>query len=380
MAFSSFWFEPSTPLFPPANTVLEYLQRYADHFSLTKYIRFNERVEEASWSGQSWNVRLEGGTIQQFDRVVVANGHYSSPRYPEIPGLQDWLDSGKASHSVYYRNGQPYRDLTVLVIGNGPSGQDISTDVSTVAKTVYHSITGGIHEDIGNIKQRGRVSRFQDHGNVIFEDDSVSRVDHAILATGYVLSFPFLPQLRQSSQPIVPPLPTHAINSTYNIFPLARHVFPLQDDFPCDTIAFMGLPSREVAPWPIFEAQGRFIAKVFADPPSMDREKESHQVIERFNQLRDTWGDDTTIIAKQWHRFIELEQFSYRRELLDFAEAPQWYPEDWTGEIYLANGELREAWKKLESNREADEWVRGVGEGGREEWVSMMRRLLKVSQ
>ena len=84
MGFSSFCFEPSTPLFPPAHLVLRYLQCYADHFNLTKYIRFNECVEEASWDGQSWNVRVAGGTTQQFDRVVLPNGHYHTPRYPAI--------------------------------------------------------------------------------------------------------------------------------------------------------------------------------------------------------------------------------------------------------------------------------------------------------
>ena len=379
MAFSSFCFEPSTPLFPPAHLVLRYLQRYADHFNLAKYIRFNECVEEASWDGQSWNVRVAGGTTQQFDRVVVANGHYHTPRYPAISGLQGWLDSGRASHSIFYRQAQPYRDMTVLVIGNGPSGQDICAEVSTVAKTVYHSISRVVSEDFGNIKRKGQIACFQDHGTVMFEDGSVSRIDHAILATGYVMSFPFLPQLRQCSLPMVPPLPPHAINSTHNVFPLARHIFPLQDDFPCDTIAFMGLLIR-VVPFPLFEAQGRYIAKVFAHSSPMNREKESNHIVARYNQLRDIWVDDTTIIAKEWHRFTQLEQFSYRRELLDIAEAPQWYPEGWEEEIYCAKNELREAWKNLESKGEGDEWVRGVGEDGKKDWVSMMRHLLEVSR
>ena len=380
MAFSSFWFEPSTPLFPHAHVVLEYLQRYAHHFNLTKYIRFNERVDETVWDGQVWNVHLKGGAIHHFDRIVVANGHYGSPRYPTIPGVSDWLGSGRASHSVVYRNPQPYRDLTVLVVGNGPSGQDICAEVSTAAKTVYHSVTNGMAEDTGNIKRRGRVAQFQDHGVIIFEDGSAaSDVDHAILATGYVMSFPFLHQLRRCPMPTIPPLPTHALNSSYNVFPLARQIFPIQEDFPADTVAFMGLLIR-VAPFPLFEAQGRYIAKVFAHSGSLDKVEESRRILARYNELRDKWGDDTTVIAKQWHKLAESEQFSYRRDLLDIAEAPQWYPEDWAEEIYCAKGELREAWRKLEKNGEADDWVRDVGEEGRESWVAMMRRLLQVSR
>lgn len=382
MAFQSHWFPPSTPLFPHASAVLTYLNSYTIKFDLLKHICFNTRVDEAVWDGHSWNIRLSDRTTRRFDKVVVANGHYGAPRYPTIPGLQDWLDARRASHSVFYRNAQPYVGMTVLVIGNGPSGQDISAEVSTVAMTVYHSVGGSPSEDVGNVRRRGRVVRFEvgELGTVVFEDGRATDIDHVVLATGYVMSFPFLPQLRQSSMPRVPPLPSHVLNSTYNVFPLARHVFPLQDDFPADTIAFVGLLIR-VAPFPVFEAQGRFIAKVFAQPSSLDRAKESSRIIARYEKIREQWGDDTTILAKEWHKFAELEQFSYRRDILDFAEVgEQWDPEEWVEEMYCAKGQLRKAWVELERNGQADKWVHGVGKGGRHEWVSMMRRLLQASK
>ena len=380
MAFQSHWFPPSTPLFPHASIVLTYLRSYAIEFDLLKHIRLNTRLEEALWEDDSWKVQLSNGTTRRFDKIVIANGHYGVPRYPTIPGLRDWLDSGRASHSVFYRNAQPYKGMITLVIGNGPSGQDISVELSGVAATVYHSFGGAPSQDDGAVRRRGKVIRFGETGTVAFDDGSTTNIDHVILATGYVMSFPFLPQLRRSQMPKVPPLPSHVLNSTYNVFPLARHIFPLQDDFPLDTIAFVGLLVR-VVPFPLFEAQGRFIAKVFSQPDTLDRAKESAGILARYYELLGQWGDDPTILTEHWHKLPGSRQFSYRRELLELAGAgKQWDPEDWVEEMYCVKAELRKAWVEIERSGQADEWVQGIGEGGRHEWVSLMRRLLKTTK
>ena len=52
--------------------------------------------------------------------------------------------------------------------------------------------------------------------------------------------------------------------------------------------------------------------------------------------------------------------------------------------MYDAKGILREEWRDLERLGEAEEWVRGVGAGkgekGVEEWVELMRRLLRRAE
>jgi hypothetical protein len=379
MAFSSYWFKPGTPLYPPASTVLEYLQSYAVHFDLLKYVQLNVRVEQAIWKAESWKVRLSNGHIHRFDKLIVANGHYGLPRYPAIPGIKHWLDTNRASHSVYFRNELSYNGQVVLVIGNGPSGQDISAEVAKVARTVYHSTTGGTPNKTGNIHQRGRVIKFKEDGTVIFDDGGPPSeiIEHAILATGYVMSFPFLPQLRAGPMSEMPPLPTHLINTSYSLFPLARHLFPLQDDFPPSAIAFIGLPIR-VAPFPLFEAQCRYIVQVYKDAATFDETEESRRVIARFDALCNQWGHKLDLVAKLWHVFEKGElQFTYRKELLDIANAPaECYPEEWALRIYMYKLELRDAWRNLEYEGKADEWVKNVGIGGRDEWVEMMDRLL----
>jgi cation diffusion facilitator CzcD-associated flavoprotein CzcO len=139
MGFADFLFPASTPLYPPAATVLTYLESYADHFDLRPHIHFNTSVinaeytlNEVSPSGQkmyAWNVSTQSVDSEQqnrfkFDWLLVCNGHYSVPRYPSIPGLSTWVASKKVSHSATYRNLSLLplpNSAKMLVVGGGPS-------------------------------------------------------------------------------------------------------------------------------------------------------------------------------------------------------------------------------------------------------------------
>ncbi|KAF5379214.1 hypothetical protein D9615_005880 [Tricholomella constricta] len=400
MAFTSYSFPPATPLFPHANLVHKYLDDYADHFLLRTHIQLNTTVTSVtrSPSNSNWHVTLSTGFTLPFDLVVVCNGHYRIPRYPNIPGIASWLTSGRATHSAWYRHPHNLGD-TVLVVGAGPSGQDISAEMRTAARSVIHSVSGAPSEDTGNLKRRGRVTHFgsSDDGQVTFEDGSTeSGINHCILATGYEVSFPFLAPdiICPEIPPPVPPLPRDVYNSTYGVFPLAKHIFPLQSAFPPSSLAFLGLLVR-VAPFPIMEAQARAVLHAFADPESLEPMQEAVDIMSRYEELRDGVGDSPLAIAKAWHRFEPLQQFEYRDALYDFFKpaegdlGPVWDDKEskgvesgrytkvpqWEKEAYLNKDVLRKAWLRLEETGEAEKWVKGVGEGGLHEWIEMMQKL-----
>ena len=72
---------------------------------------------------------------QDFDAVVVSNGHYSEPNTPDIPGMGSF--PGIQLHSHNYRDPEAFRGKSVLVIGASNSGLDISREVAEVASKVY---------------------------------------------------------------------------------------------------------------------------------------------------------------------------------------------------------------------------------------------------
>ncbi|KAF5371708.1 hypothetical protein D9758_003483 [Tetrapyrgos nigripes] len=217
MQFTSFPFSPETPLFPKAEYVRRYLEEYVDNFGLRKFVQVNTRVERVERAVQSNEGVLKGGDgrewkivtrsrdqdhveMQYFDFLVICNGHYQIPRYPdpETPGLQQWLNKGKAIHSIYYRDPEILfewihtrnsnsslsltistsncnsdfsldnssssegkepkskangswptekrgRGLRLVVVGSGPSGSDISAELAERVEVdnVFWSVSGG---------------------------------------------------------------------------------------------------------------------------------------------------------------------------------------------------------------------------------------------
>jgi cation diffusion facilitator CzcD-associated flavoprotein CzcO len=133
------------PDYPHHEQIFRYLQDYADAFRLRERIRFKTPVERAERKPEGgWRIRLEGGEVQEFDFLVVGNGHHWDPRYPDFPGNFD----GETLHSHHYISPTEPKDLTgkrVLVVGIGNSAVDIVSELSRkgVAEKVFISTRSG---------------------------------------------------------------------------------------------------------------------------------------------------------------------------------------------------------------------------------------------
>jgi hypothetical protein len=387
MAYPSFSFPPETALFPTAAVVQKYLEDYATHFDLLRHVRLCVRVEKVFWDADSreWDVTLSTGERLEFDFVVVANGHYRKPRYPVAAGLQSWLDSGRAVHSAWYRRPDEFaHHKTIMVVGGGPSAVDICRDMMGIIPLLLHSIPASTPQpglaypdDTEIYRKVGRVAEYRGGGSILLEDGSTeSNVDLVILATGYEISFPFLSQIKSAIPPLPPPLPNELYNSTYHVFPLAHQLFPLQNDFPPNSIAFPGLQYR-MMPFPLYEDQARAIARVLEDPASLDRLSCAANIVARAHKrIREQGTDDPLHIAKSWSRFSLLEPFEYRAQLNAFS-GKNWTAPEWEIEFWKNKGVIRREWRAIEESGKAEEWMKGVN--GLEDWIRICRKLIKQS-
>ena len=73
-------------------------------------------------------------TDQDFDALVVCNGHYSDPRVPDLPGCSEF--PGQVLHTHNFRENGPFEGLRVVIMGASASGQDIAREIADVANTV----------------------------------------------------------------------------------------------------------------------------------------------------------------------------------------------------------------------------------------------------
>lgn len=426
MAFSDFPFPPSTPLYPKADVVASYLKSYAETFVLYKHIRFNKRVVKVEYDSDTSNWTLHTTSTDSnsatfapglsepsytSDLLFVCNGHHNLPRYPHIPGIESWLISNRAAHSAFYRNPEcaPWKlDKThkVLVVGGGPSGRDIVTDLMTNTEfiKIVHSTskyTDDNGDPVGRVKQISRPVRFGDisEGKVEFEGDMTENgIDYVILATGYEVHFPFLSEkhITTGFPPSLSPLPNGVWNTTYGVFPLVRYLFPFSFNpgtckhSPSPTsIFFLGLLVR-VVPMPLVQVQARVALAILANKlTNLDWTREAKEVLDRYDHLRAHLESDRRI-HKAWFRFEPMEQFAYRDALVDLlsssgASSGAQRVKDWEREIYLQRDTLCKAWQVCEAKGTAAEWLKGVGEGKsgkgvENEWVDLMWRVLQAEE
>lgn len=143
--FSDFPMPKHFPPYPSHRQALEYLRDYAKHFNLYEAIRFGvsvEQVEPVSDSADSaWRVTLSTGETTVYRAVVVASGHHSLPRWPELPGQFD----GELIHSHDYKTPDVLAGKRVLVIGGGNSGCDIAVEASQHAARTLLSLRRGYY-------------------------------------------------------------------------------------------------------------------------------------------------------------------------------------------------------------------------------------------
>ncbi|BAT79889.1 hypothetical protein LR48_Vigan04g028500 [Vigna angularis] len=161
---------------PSHNQMLDYLNSYAQHFSLIPHIRFNSKVididyvggesteEMKSWelwggngrpfcSKGTWHITVQDTKnlsleVHKAEFVVLCIGKYSGlPNIPEFPpGQGPEVFYGKVMHSMDYSNldndtaAELIRGKRITVIGSHKSALDLATECAN-ANGVMHPCT-----------------------------------------------------------------------------------------------------------------------------------------------------------------------------------------------------------------------------------------------
>ena len=90
-----------------------------------------------------WQVETSQG-IETYRTVIPATGVFNNPQLPVIAGME--LFEGEIMHSNAFKHPDQVKDKRVMVVGNGPSGTDISIAAGAVVANgyAYLSIRTGV--------------------------------------------------------------------------------------------------------------------------------------------------------------------------------------------------------------------------------------------
>lgn len=117
-------FSKNYPRYPSRLQVIQYLEAYAKQFQLAP--RFNQQVVSARFTNDLWEIQTQDN-LYRTRNLVVATGYNREPYLPNWPGKESF--QGVILHSSQYRNGKPFRNQKVLVVGFGNSGGEIAIDL-----------------------------------------------------------------------------------------------------------------------------------------------------------------------------------------------------------------------------------------------------------
>ncbi len=351
--YSDFPMPEDYPDYPSHKQVLDYFRSYAEHFGLYDYIKFNTKVEQVRKNAdETWLLTLADGTQDTFDYLMLANGHHSVPRLPNLEGNF----TGDFIHSHAYKNNRAYEGKRVLVIGSGNSGCDCAVETSRVAEKVAISIRNpnyiipkfflGKPTDTFNkqlqyfpkfltgilqkITLRIQLGKYEDYGlespkfavtkshptlnsellykirhgkvhprkgiqkvageKVFFSNGIVEEYDAIIAATGYKIATPFFEK-------------AFVDYSEADRVPLYLRMFHPRHK----NLIFIGLVQPQGAVWPLSDAQARLAAKYI---------KGQFELPENLEQLAEKDSDfiDQEFVKAKRHT-IEVHYLPYLKKL-----------------------------------------------------------------
>lgn len=218
-----------------------------------------EDVEKRSVGGLKLLLRRENpdGTDtwyeEFYDHLVVATGHNSVPRVPNIPGLSTW--KGGLQHATTWRSGEDYSSQHILVVGSSESAIDIVLQSLPHVKGPIYVSQRSPHPRYPTVFNRPGVKIVStiDHfteDEIHLSDGAIVRdIDTVVFATGYFYSYPFLSKVR----PLQP-------QGGLRVPGLYQHIFDIYNP---DTIAFVGVANLSLT-WLTWEKSAFLVALFWA--------------------------------------------------------------------------------------------------------------------
>jgi hypothetical protein len=346
--------------------VKDYISGLLSRYGYNSLVEYNTTVEavrrNSNTDFHAWTVVLrrakEGEDdywwSEPFDAVVVANGHYTVPFLPPIPGLAEYHTAHPniVSHSKAFRDPQWYKGKTVVVVGASISGPDIASSIAGIVKPPLLSVVRGKYHPYffdyafqhPSIIRKYGIKRFDatgagGKGAIYFEDGSNAIApDAVIFGTGYSWTLPFLQDVWGEGK---------GVNCVNNRVPgLYQHVFWRQDP----TLVFVGAVAAGFT-FKVFEWQAVLAARYLAgrvELPSLEEQ-------ELWEQKRvDLKGDGVPFTAL----YPDFEEYFEEIRVLAGEPngvgrpLPKW-DKTWREEFDSAHLRRIEMWKRI--NREAEE-------------------------
>ncbi len=188
--------------YPPREVLRDYIVGRIEKANVRDWCRFRTPVRwieydegRAKFTVTAHDLKADRIYDEEFDHVIVATGHFSTPNVPDFEGLQQF--NGRVLHAHDFRDALEFKDKRILIVGTSYSAEDIGSQCwkyGCKSVTVSYRTAPMGYKWPENWEELPLISRIEPNSNTVhFKDGQTREVDAIILCTGYLHHFPFLP-------------------------------------------------------------------------------------------------------------------------------------------------------------------------------------------
>ena len=185
--------------YPPRAVLFDYIEGRVKKADVRKWIRFRSPVRHVTFDEASNRFTVTAHDLvndreydEEFDNVVVATGHFSTPNVPQFEGFETF--NGRVLHAHDFRDALEFKDKDILIIGTSYSAEDIGSQCwkyGCKSVTVSHRTAPMGYKWPDNWKEVPLLQKVEKN-TCTFKDGTTADVDAIILCTGYLHHFPFM--------------------------------------------------------------------------------------------------------------------------------------------------------------------------------------------
>jgi trimethylamine monooxygenase len=283
--------------YPPRAVLFDYIEGRVKKAGVKDWIRFNSLVRHVAYDEHEgmFHVTVQDETkdveyTEEFDNVIVASGHFSTPNVPEFPGFDSF--NGRVLHAHDFRDAMEFKDKDILIIGTSYSAEDIGSQCwkyGCKSVTVSHRTAPMGYKWPDNWQEVPLLEKVEKN-TATFKDGTTAEVDAIILCTGYLHHFPFMAENLK-------------LKTNNRLYPVNLYNGVVWEYNP--KLMYLGMQDQWYT-FNMFDAQAWYARDVIMGRLEVPSQAEMHADIDKWREAEDNLPDDYACIEFQGKYTMDL--------------------------------------------------------------------------
>lgn len=283
--------------YPPRAVLFDYIEGRVKKAGVRDWIRFNSPVRHVAYDEHEgmFHVTVQDEKkdveyTEEFDNVIVASGHFSTPNVPEFPGFDGF--NGRILHAHDFRDAMEFKDKDILIIGTSYSAEDIGSQCwkyGCKSVTVSHRTAPMGYKWPDNWQEVPLLEKVEKN-TATFKDGSTAEVDAIILCTGYLHHFPFMAENLK-------------LKTNNRLYPVNLYNGVVWEHNP--KLMYLGMQDQWYT-FNMFDAQAWYARDVIMGRIDLPSQAEMHADIDNWREAEDNLADDYACIEFQGKYTMDL--------------------------------------------------------------------------